>query len=138
VPADRPIATTYECQLRAALAAMQPYTNQARATWAGARRQYQAGLAPGRSMFVTARLTDSAGHVEQVFVAVDSIAGSRIVGRIWSQIAVVAGYRYGQRYELDESVIVDWMIANPDGSEDGNVVGKFLDSYHPPASCGEA
>jgi hypothetical protein len=30
------------------------------------------------------------------------------------------------------------MIAKPDGSEEGNVVGKFLDTYRPPATCGES
>jgi hypothetical protein len=27
------------------------------------------------------------------------------------------------------------MISRPDGTEEGNVVGKFLDTYRPPATC---
>jgi hypothetical protein len=26
-----------------------------------------------------------------------------------------------------EPVLIDWLITKPDGSEEGNVVGKFLD-----------
>jgi hypothetical protein len=29
------------------------------------------------------------------------------------------------------------MISNPDGSEEGNEVGKFLDTYTPPAACAD-
>ena len=71
-------------------------------------------------------------------MALDSIAGTRVVGRLWSDVRTVSGYRRGQRYEMDERDLVDWMVANPDGSEEGNVVGKFLDTYTPPASCGDA
>jgi hypothetical protein len=30
-------------------------------------------------------------------------------------------------YSFQESELVDWLISRPDGSEEGNVVGKFLD-----------
>ena len=42
---------------------------------------------------------------------------------------VVSGYAYKQPYSFPESELVDWLIAKPDGSEEGNVVGKFLDTY---------
>ena len=86
-------------------------------------------------MFVTMVLTDAAGHREQVFVAVDTIVGPLIVGRIWSEIRAVSGYKTGQRYQLTEDALLDWMFSKPDGSEEGNVVGKFLDRYTPPADC---
>ena len=41
------------------------------------------------------------------------------------------GYGMGQFYSLPESQLIDWMIAKPDGTEEGNEVGKFLDTYHP-------
>lgn len=67
-----------------------------------------------------------------MFVAVTSIVGDTIRGRISSPIQVVRGYRYGQPYALLEGELLDWTIAKPDGSEEGNVVGKFLDGYRPP------
>ena len=47
----------------------------------------------------------------------------------------MSGYRLRQPYTLPDSEVVDWMFSKPDGSEEGNVVGKFLDTYKPPATC---
>jgi hypothetical protein len=32
---------------------------------------------------------------------------------------------------VSEAELLDWLITKPDGSEEGNVVGKFLDTYRP-------
>jgi hypothetical protein len=109
-----------------------PLVAQARLTYPGAKRRYLAGLPPGQSFFLTTRLRDSVANREQVFVAVDSIRADRVFGRIWSDITVVRGYRLRQPISFLESAIVDWLITKPDGSEEGNVVGKFLDTYRPP------
>ncbi len=114
---------------------MAPYEAQARASYPDAKRRFLAGLPEGHTFFVTTRIRDDLGHQEQVFVVVDSLAGARIIGRIWSQIQLVRGYHLGQRYEFDERALVDWTVARPDGTEDGNVVGKFLDTYTPPLTC---
>ena len=37
----------------------------------------------------------------------------------------------GDPVTVKEAELVDWMIARPDGSEEGNVVGKFLDTWKP-------
>ena len=66
---------------------------------------------------------------ETVFIEVQKISGDVIDGIIANQIEVVTGYAQGQKYSVKESVILDWLISNPDGSEEGNVVGKFLDTY---------
>ena len=47
----------------------------------------------------------------------------------------VRGFRYGQPYSFREADLVDWMVSRPDDSEEGNVVGNFLDSYTPPRTC---
>ena len=114
---------------------MEPYVEQARATWPAAHDRFRAGLPPHHTLFVTTRLSDATGREEQVFIAVGSIANGTIGGTIASQIGLVQGYRYGQSYAFPESALVDWMVARPDGSEEGNVVGKFMDSYTPPKSC---
>src|SRR5215218_569707 len=118
--------------------AMAPYVAQARSTYPAARERFMRGLPARHTMFVTTRLVDSGGRVEQVFVVVDSIRGSAIAGRIWSPIQVVHGYAYRQPYVFPDSALVDWMVARPDGSEDGNVVGKFIDSYRPTAVCADS
>jgi hypothetical protein len=136
-PADRPMAAARACQWDAARRAMAPYVAQARASYPGARDRFRAGLPDRHSFFVTTRLRDARGREEQVFVAVEGIVGDQIVGRIWSRIFVVEGYQLRQPYAFPERELVDWMVARPDGTEEGNVVGKFLDSYTPPARCAE-
>jgi hypothetical protein len=134
-PQDQPVSAVQRCQLRLIAEATAPYVAQARTTYPAARERFMRGLPPRHTMFVTTQLVDGAGRVEQVFVAVDSIRGSTIAGRIWSPIQVVRGYSLRQPYSFDESALVDWMVARPDGTEEGNVVGKFLDSYRPPRTC---
>ena len=129
-PADRPQATDSAHWARMD-SAMAPYVAQARASYPGAKQRYLAGLPHDQSLFVTGRLSDDRGYREQVFLAVDSIRDTLVYGRIWSAIVVVHGYRLRQAYAAAESAVLDWLITKPDGTEEGNVVGKFLDTYHP-------
>jgi len=134
-PTDAPVQAAQKCIWLAMDRAMQPYIAQARATWAQARQRYLAGLPPRHSFFVTALLIDNQDRREQVFIAVDGIQGGTISGKIWNQVEVVHGYKLGDRYSLPESELRDWLIAKPDGTEEGNFVGKFLDTYEPPRTC---
>jgi uncharacterized protein YegJ (DUF2314 family) len=136
-PPDRPFTPQAWCQWNAAVRAMEPYVAKARNSYPAAKRRFLAGLPPRHTFFVTTRLNDGAGGIEQAFVAVDTIVGTRIVGRIWNDIARVRGYVRGQRHELGEQDLIDWMIARPDGSEEGNVVGLFIETWQPPA-CTDA
>ncbi|MFL5541489.1 MAG: hypothetical protein ACJ8J0_21055, partial [Longimicrobiaceae bacterium] len=110
---------------------------KALAAWPDARRRFLAGLPPQQTLFVTTRRRDAGGRLEQVFVAVDGIDGAQVTGRLWSDVGIVVGYRHGQKLAVPESEIVDWMISRPDGSEEGNWMGKFFDAYQatgrPPA-----
>jgi len=111
--------------------AIKPYVEKARKSYPDAKRRFLKGLPPKHSFFVTTRLYDDTGAFEQVFVAVREIKGGRIKGLIWSDILTVRGYKYGDSYSLREADLLDWMIAKPDGTEEGNFVGKFLDTYNP-------
>ena len=135
VQVDRPVSVRERCQWDSAVRAMQPHVDRALATYPAAKIRYLNGLPPRHAFFVTVRLTDNVGRHEQVFVRVDSIANGKIGGRIWSQIAAVNGYAVRQPYEVAESDILDWTIFRPDGTEEGNLVGNFMDTYRPPASC---
>jgi ketosteroid isomerase-like protein len=128
-PPDRPVATRSDSAHAALMRLMEPYAQQARASYPQARERYLAGLPAGQSFFVTTRLRDAAGHVEQVFVAVDRIAEGRITGRIWNDVNLVRGFARGQAYTFPETELVDWLIAHPDGTEEGNFVGRFIDDY---------
>ena len=130
-PKDKPVSVA-ECQMRDLARAIEALALKARATLPDAVTRFRAGLPRGETFFVTTRLVDSVGRKEQIFVAVDSAPGQRLVGRIWSEVVLIKGYRNGQRYDLRQDAVIDWMISKPDGSEEGNEVGKFLDTYRPP------
>jgi hypothetical protein len=105
---------------------------------AGARRsaEWHASLRGNeppaqQSFFVTVRLRDSAGRTEIVFLAVDSIARDSVYGRLWNPVELVREYKERDPYAVSEGELLDWLITRPDGTEEGNVVGKFIDTYHP-------
>jgi hypothetical protein len=111
--------------------AIKPYVEKARKTYPEAKERFLAGLPPQHVFFVTARLHDSTGSWEQVFVEVKEIGDEKVKGLIANDIQTVSGYKLGDSYTLRESEILDWLISLPDGTEEGNVVGKFLDTYKP-------
>jgi hypothetical protein len=129
-PKDQPHALAAE-DLAENERALAPYIKTARETYPAARARFLDGLPPGQYFFVVTRLVDSKGHWEQVFIRVATIAGESITGTIASEITLVAGFTEGQPYAFTDSELIDWLITKPDGSEEGNVVGKFLDTYKP-------
>ena len=62
---------------------------------------------------------------QQYFYLVESIKDNMVSGIISNVIRTVSGFQNGQRYEFSESEIYDWLITKPDGSEEGNYVGKY-------------
>jgi hypothetical protein len=129
-PPDKPVQATAE-QLQSFEEAIKPYIEKARKTYPEARKRYLKGLPPKHTFFVTTRLHDASGRFEQIFVAVKEIKDGKIKGLIWSDIEFVPGYAKGDTYSFPEEELIDWTISKPDGTEDGNFVGKFLDTYQP-------
>lgn len=126
-PADRPVG--FDSVVAACVdSAVGPLVAQARTSFPGFAQRVQAGLPSGYSPSVTVRLRDDTGRYEQVFVGVDSIERDSIYGRINSPIEVVHGYRRGQALHVPVSAILDWTISRPDGTEEGNLLGKYIDA----------
>jgi len=130
-PQDQPKQAETLDQVAKLDLAIKPYVEKARQTYPEAKRKFLAGLPPKETLFVTTRLHDSEGRIEQVFIAVKEIKDDTIKGVIWSQINTVTGYQLGDSYSMKEKDLLDWTISKPDGTEEGNFVGKFLDSYQP-------
>jgi uncharacterized protein YegJ (DUF2314 family) len=129
-PADKPQSLMSE-QAKAFDEAIKPYIEKARKTYPKAKESFLAGLPPKHFFFVTTRLHDSSGRWEQVFIAVKVIKDGMITGLIASDVGTVSGYKFGDKYSFPESELIDWTVSKPDGTEDGNFVGKFLDTYKP-------
>jgi len=105
-----------------------PYAQRAKTTYPAAKRRYLAGLPPQQTFFVTTLLRDQHGRFEYVFVVVQRIADQSVTGQIATQVTLLRGYHDGDTITFPEAEVVDWMISKPDGSEEGNLVGKFLDT----------
>ena len=127
-PKDKPVDAT-EAQVLQIEAAIKPYIEKARATYPQAKARFQNGLPPKHSFFVTARLYDSSKRFEQVFIAVSEIKEGTISGVLATEIRLVSGYQLGDAYSFPENELIDWTISKPDGTEEGNFVGNFLDTY---------
>ncbi len=121
-PVDRPRTITVNH-----LARIAALTVEAKKSYPVAKARYLDGLPAGEHFFVVARLTSGAAK-ENVFITVNSITDGTINGTIASDIVNVAGFKTGDAYVFSEDEMVDWVISKPDGSEDGNLVGKFLET----------
>lgn len=128
-PKDKPVHTSTAAGAAELARAIAPYVEQGRTSYPDAKRRYLAGLPPSHGFYVMTTL-HSPGAEEMVFIAVTSIQGDQITGRIASDILSAAGYKTGDVYKLSEHDLIDWLISKPDGSEEGNVVGKFLDKWN--------
>lgn len=109
------------------LARIAELTTEAMKSYPDAKARYLRGLPAGEHFFVVATLTSGSAK-ENVFIAVNSIKDGTINGTIASDIMNVSGFKAGDAYAFAEDRLVDWLISKPDGSEEGNIVGKFLDT----------
>ena len=129
-PEDKPPSIGQQ-QAAAFEAAIAPYVADARRTYPAAKQRYRDGLPEGQTFYLTTRLRDPEGNREQAIILVQEIHEQRVTGIIVSEVQLVSGYKFGQPYSFHETEMIDWLITKPDGSEEGNVVGKFLDTYQP-------
>lgn len=130
-PTDQPVAivgTENGKQLKAFDDAIAPAVKQARKTLPQAKKRFLQGLKPDEAFFLTTRIYDADGKFEQVFVRVTKWENNRVVGTIANELGTVKQYQVNQSIEFPEKAILDWTVAKPDGSEEGNYVGKFIDT----------
>ena len=131
-PPDKPIRMDTPDKFAAYEKAVAPYIAKARATYPAAKQRFLAGLPPGHRFSVRVPLFDRSGNKrEDTFVNVEKIKNGDITGTITNEMGVVKEYKIGQRITFPESKVDNWLILRPDGTEEGNYVGKFLDRYKP-------
>ena len=128
-PPDQPVLISEKDSLAELSSLMAPFIEEARTTYPDAKRRFLEGLPPNHVFYVTTRLSDDDGRVEQVFIQVTSIDNGIVTGVIANDLAVVSGFELWQEYSFSETELVDWTILRPDGTEEGNFVGKFLDEW---------
>jgi hypothetical protein len=96
--------------------------------WPSAKARFLAGLPERHSLFVTILLTGDRGQLEYLFVAVDRIENNDIHGRVWNEVRQIKYLYHGAPIALPEDSISDWLITKPDGTEEGNLIGKYMDT----------
>lgn len=126
-PVDKPISGQNAAKVEEA---MRPYIEQARKTLPDAKTRYSKGLPKGQTFFVTIKLKNPDGRTEQSFIRVESWKADVIEGKLASTVSL-PGHKEGEKVVVDEKEVLDWTISKEDGTEDGNFVGKFLDTWKP-------
>ena len=122
-PQDTPSKREAEPFLRE----IQPYVTKAQQSYPSARERFNSGALSNYSFFVTVLLNSPKGE-EMAFFKVEKIEDEKITGILSTRLQLLDSFAYGQRYTLPESDVIDWTITSPSGLEEGNFVGKFLDS----------
>jgi len=129
-PTDKPHSIINDEHLKKYEILIEPYVKKAIETLPYAKNHFLSGLKKGEAFFLTTRIYDNEGNFEQIFVRVNEWIGKNIKGTIASDLNTVKGYKHGQLIEFPESAILDWTISKSNGEEEGNYVGKFLDTLN--------
>jgi uncharacterized protein DUF2314 len=129
-PKDKPVHIEGAQQQAEVDRAIAPYVAKARKKYPAAKKRFGAGLPPKYLFSLTTKLWDrSHTKSEVVFVVAEKIENGTVTGHLATQTKQPIGYNWGDRVSFPESEVMDWTIVHPDGTEEGNVVGKFLDTY---------
>ena len=130
-PPDRPTAVTAD-EIKQFEDSLKPYIEKARQTYPDAKKRYLAGLPRGQWFSVTTKIYDEQRKFESVFIAVREIKDGVIKGVIASEINLITKYKLSETYSFAEKDLLDWTISHPDGTEEGNFVGKYIESLQKP------
>jgi len=128
-PPDKPGSANGE-QVQKFEEAIAPFVKKAKETLPRAKKKYRRGLRAGEILFVTTRIHEGE-KFEQAFVKVTSWEGDTIRGLLASDMELLTNHKKDEHITCKENDVIDWTISKPDGTEEGNFVGKFLDSYKP-------
>jgi len=122
-PQDKPLEFSNPAVLDSLIT---PYVATARRTYPDAKARFLKGLPSSEKFFVTTRVFDKQGNFQQIFVEVTGISKNQVNGRVASSNGQTPGLAAGDPFTCPESDVLDWSIVKADGSQEGNVVGKFL------------
>ena len=93
------------------------------------KRRFQNGLKKDNTLYLTIRIADQYGHVEQIYVKAYLWKDATVMGQISNNLYSVSGYRKGQTISFDEADILDWTLIDGTGKEYGNYLGKFAKKW---------
>ena len=126
-PQDK-VMPVYNGQLKQMDSILAPYISQAKSSYGQAKERFLKGLPSGEAFFVVTRIFDTDGKFEQVFMRVKNYKADNVSGIIANDLSTVKEYKVNQLIVFKEIQVLDWLITKPDGSEEGNFIGKYLDT----------
>jgi hypothetical protein len=108
-------------------AALKPYEEQARKSYPDARARFLKGLPAKHGFFVVTRLPY--GERNWSRCSSQSIESRRgHFGTHRQRHRSCEASQVGDEYSFAEDDLRDWVITGPDGSEEGNFVGKAIEA----------
>ena len=131
-PPDKPQTVAGSKAVEAYERAIAPYVAKARASYPAAKKRYLRGLPRGYQFTIWTRLCESEAVCEDLYVLVDNIKDGIIYGRVNNRPIGLRKHRLGTRVRVPESRVRNWVVLRPDGSEEANELGNFLDRWKPP------
>ena len=136
-PPDKPQTIHPGKESEAYERAIAPYVAKARASYPAAKKRFLRGLPPGYTFTVYLSVYQSADKShkeawEDLYVIVGAIKDGKVYGRINNRPLRLTKYRLGDPVRFPESRIMNWVVLRPDGSEEANELGNFIDHWKPP------
>jgi uncharacterized protein YegJ (DUF2314 family) len=116
---DQPFSVT-----QSTLDLLSPYEKKAKETLP--YFESQLSHPKGRIFYVVTRLYHGDKH-EQIFVKIEHIEKSKFIGTIASSPIGEIEFSEGDSIQVSRDKVVDWLIVNSDGTEEGNLQGKASD-----------
>jgi uncharacterized protein YegJ (DUF2314 family) len=89
---------------------------------------FNKGLPPGEFILVKAPFQVPAGGNEWMWVEVSSWKGTRISGTLQNEPFNIPTLHAGQRIEVSQDDVFDYLLNRPDGTTEGNVTGQIIQS----------
>ena len=128
-PLDKPVRTETAAETKRLNEAIQPYIAKARAGLPEVKKRFIAGIPKDDVLMLTIRIYDPDRKYEQVFVTVQKWTDKEITGNIASELVGIKSHKMGDTISFAPDEILDWTIEKADGTEEGNFVGNFLNTF---------
>jgi hypothetical protein len=122
-PPDRPVELGEDLEIE-----IERLSRISRGELPGVRERFLGGLPPNHHLFVSTTLHDASAN-EMVFVHVREWREPELIDGVLDSDVTVTGYRRGQPLSVRTSDVADWTISRPDGTEEGNRIGRYIDAH---------
>lgn len=108
-----------------------PYIEKAKATFPEVKKKYIAGdyVRENRELNVQIDLASKDGTKEVAFVRVVQCQGNRFQGVLANKIEVVKEYKTGDTISFTQDRVMNWVVVDSLGNEEGNFVGKAIEAF---------